>query len=43
MPTFGSSPTTCPHCGKPAVVSPSKGLWCGLCRNGRKLFIALEF
>lgn len=31
---FGSSETTCPHCGRRALVSPSKGLWCPHCMRG---------
>lgn len=33
--TLGASPIRCPHCGKPAVASASKGMWCGHCKNGR--------
>lgn len=42
MATLGASTTICPHCGRKAVVSASKGLWCANCRGGRRLFTWME-
>ena len=33
----GSDEVRCPHCGKKALVSPSKGLWCPNCMSGRAI------
>lgn len=30
----GSIMVKCPHCGKQALCSPSKGIWCQHCRSG---------
>jgi len=31
---FGSTTTPCPLCGKPALCSANKGVWCAHCKNG---------
>ena len=33
--TINSIPIRCPRCGASALCSPSKGIWCGACKNGR--------
>jgi len=30
---MGSITIKCPWCGKPALCSPSKGIWCSHCEN----------
>ena len=32
----GSITKPCPYCGKPALFSPSKGLWCSKCKMALK-------
>lgn len=32
---ISSVPVACPHCGKPALCSPSKGVWCPHCQSGK--------
>lgn len=33
----GSITVLCPHCGAIALCSPSKGIWCGKCKNGTRI------
>ena len=32
--SVGSTEVRCPWCGAQALCSPSKGVWCGRCKNG---------
>ena len=36
METIAGIETRCPWCGKIAICSPSKGIWCRHCKNGTK-------